>query len=255
MESDVRVKLLGSSAVLLLLALLAGCASTPGTEPRMSFVEFTPEQKADLARTAGRSYRIQEGDVLRVAFPYEKELTQEGVVVLNDGAVSLVGVDRVRLAGLTLVEADSLVTEAYAKDYVEPDLSIMVMETNGRRVYVLGEVKQPGLQKLPYGGVGLLGAITLAGGFTEDAAKAGTVLIRVTENGYLVQEIDLSHLNSPEYAAIATIELEPYDVVYVPRSRMGDFGYFTRTVLQGLAYMTRIASDVKYLSTGLYGRY
>ena len=49
--------------------------------------------------------------------------------------------------------------------------------------------------------------------------------------------------------------LEPYDVVYVPRSRTGDFAYFSRTILQGLLNITRMAADIKYLSGVTYGRY
>ena len=41
------------------------------------------------------------------------------------------------------------------------------------------------------GSVSIVGAVSLAGGFTEDAAKGSTVLVRVTPAGYLVQEIDL----------------------------------------------------------------
>jgi len=57
-----------------------------------------------------------------------------------------------------------------------------------------------------------------------------------------------------ESAKLATISLETYDVVYIPRSRMGDFGYFSKTLLSGLVSMTRIASDLKYMSGGSLGR-
>ncbi len=93
-------------------------------------------------------------------------------MVLHDGAINLVGVDRIEVAGLTMTEADSLVTRAYAKDYLEPNLSIIIKETQGRRVYVMGEVRNPGMHQLPVGGIDILGAITVAGGFSDDAAKA-----------------------------------------------------------------------------------
>jgi hypothetical protein len=46
------------------------------------------------------------------------------------------------------------------------------------------------------------------------------------------------------------VDVQPYDVIYVPRSRIGDFAYFSKTVLSGLVQITRIASDIKYLSGG-----
>lgn len=248
-------RILGLGGAMLAGLALGGCGGSSYREMRSTFVEFDPAQRRTIAADAGRAYRIQEGDILRIAFPYEKELTQEGVVVLADGAVSLVGVDRIVLAGHTLVEADSIVTAAYAKDYIEPSLSVIVAETPGRRVYVLGEVKDPGMFKLPAGGLGIVNAIALAGGFREDAAKGGTVLVRVSPEGYLVQEIDLDAIHRPEAAALAMVTLKPFDIVYVPRSRTGDFAYFSRTILQGVLNITRIAADFRYLSGEAVGRY
>lgn len=249
-----RWRILGLGAAVLAAVALAGCGGGAYSVPRTTFVEFAPEQKAVIEADAGRAYRIQEGDVLRIAFPYERNLTQDDVLVLADGSVSLIGVDRIPLAGRTVAEADSIVTAAYAKDYVEPDLSVIVIETVGRRVYVLGEVRNPGLVKVPHGGLGIVNVITIAGGFTENAAKGGTVLVRLTPEGYLVQEMDLDALHRPEAAALAMVTLEPYDIVYVPRSSIGDFDYFARSVLQGLVNITRMAADIRYLSGTTWGR-
>ncbi len=236
-----------------LLAVLGGCGGTSDVV-RSNFVEFTPEQKQEIDAGSNNEYQIQEGDVLGVAFSYQRDLNQDNVVVLHDGAINLVGVDRIEVAGLTMTEADSLVTRAYAKDYLEPNLSIIIKETQGRRVYVMGEVRNPGMHQLPVGGIDILGAITVAGGFSDDAAKAGTVLVRVANEGYLVQEIDMSNFNSPASAGLATIQIQPYDVIYVPRSRTGDFAYFSKSILSGLVQITRIAADMKYLSGGSLGR-
>ncbi|MEN8007857.1 MAG: polysaccharide biosynthesis/export family protein [Candidatus Krumholzibacteriota bacterium] len=237
-----------------LLAVLGGCGGS-STVARSNFVEFTPEQKQEIEAKASNEYRIQEGDQLRVAFSYEKDLSQDGVVVLNDGSITLMGVDRLEVAGRTITETDSLVTAAYAKDYVEPNLSIIVQETQGRRIYVLGEVMSPGIHTLPSGGIDMLGAVSVAGGFTDDAARSGAVLVRVTNEGYLVQEIDLSDFVSLASAGLATVQIQPFDVVYVPRSRIGDFAYFTEKVITGIAQITRIAVDLKYLTGGGVGRF
>ena len=249
-NSQISLMILGVA----LLVMLGGCGGGPSTVVRSNFVEFTPEQQEEITSRSSNEYRIQEGDILKVAFSYEKQLNQENVVVLNDGAISLMGADRLEVAGLTITETDSLVTRAYEKDYLEPNLSIIIQKTMGRRVYVMGEVKKPGMHQLPSGGIDMLGAVTVAGGFTDDAAKAGSVLVRVTNDGYLVQEIDMSDFASLASAGLATIQIQPYDVVYVPRSRIGDFAYFSKTVLAGLVQITRIASDVKYLSGGSFGR-
>lgn len=234
---------------------LVGCGSSRGGPVRSSFVEFTPEQQVDIKSKATRPYQLQAGDYLRVAFIHQKELTQDAVLVLPDGSVNLIGVDRVDLAGLTPTEADSVITLAYSKEYRDPQLSVIVLESRGRMVYVLGEVRSPGLFTLPRGGLGPVGAVALAGGFSEDAAKEGTVLVRVTPSGYLVQELDLANLHDPGNFPLAMVELLPFDVIYVPRSRIGDFAYFSASFLQGILSITRIASDITYMTQEGVGRY
>ena len=245
-NSQISLMVLG----LALLVVLGGCGGGPSTVVRSNFIEFTPEQKQEIDSSSSNEYRIQEGDVLKVAFSYESSLTQDRVVVLNDGSISLMGADRLEVAGLTVTETDSLVTQAYAQDYLDPNLSIIVQETQGRRVYVMGEVRNPGMHQLPGGGIDMLGAITVAGGFSDDAAKAGTVLVRVTDEGYLVQEIDMNDFTTMASAGLAMVQIQPYDVIYVPRSRIGDFAYFSKTVLTGLVQITRIAADINYISGG-----
>jgi protein involved in polysaccharide export with SLBB domain len=241
-------------SALIALLVLSGCAGGNDFVVRNQYVEFTQEQQQAIAVEDAREYRIQEGDILKIAFSYLKELDQDEVVVLPDGSVTLVGVDQIRIAGMTISEADKSVTEAYAREYRDPSLSLIIRKSEGRRVYVLGEVAQPGLHAVPRGGLDIVGAITVAGGFSDDAAKDGTVLVRVNPEGYTVQEIDLSGFHTATYGELAGVNLKNFDVVYVPRSRIGDFGYFSKTVLSGLLNMTRIAADIKYLSGGNIGR-
>lgn len=243
-------------SMILLAGALAGCGgSNREMMVRSDFVPFTQEQKSDIEARGTHSYRIQERDKLKVYFAYERELNQDGVVVLNDGTVSLIGVGNIRLAGLTLSEADSVVTSAYSREYREPSLSVMVQETFGRRVYVLGEVQNPGLHQVPMGGIDIMGAIAVAGGFTEAAARDGSLVIRVTPEGYQFQELNLKGYGAAEFAQVASVPLLNYDVVYIPRSRIADFGYFSRNVLSGFAYITRMVYDIQFISTGKLSRF
>lgn len=244
--------------LLLVLFILpaAGCGSG-GNRPvvRTNFVDFTPEQLREIEHAGDYEYRLQPNDVLRVAFANEPNLVRDPVLVLPDGAVTLVGVDRIKIAGLTVTEADSVITNAYATEYRDPQISVVVLESRGRRIYVLGEVVQPGMVDLPHGGLDIVGAVAQAGGFTEHAAKDGAVLVRVTDAGYMVRELDLSDFHTLAFSDLATVDLLPYDVIYVPRTRIGDFSYFARSVLGGVLNLTRIASDMRYLSDSNVGRY
>ncbi len=242
--------MLGCLLVMAGLLVIAGCGGRSNTPVRSNFVEFNSDQKLMIESDSRRPYRIQTEDVLEIAVSNQKDLFQDGVLVLPDGAISLVGAGRLPVAGLTLAAADSLITIAFSEKIRDPEVSVIVTETQGKQVYVLGEVTSPGLKKLPKGGLGIVSAIALAGGFTDDAAPEGTVLVRVNDTGYLAQEIDLSYFGEVEAVSLATVGLQAFDIVYVPRSRMGDFGYFSRTVLAGLVSLTRMASDINYLSSG-----
>ena len=237
---------------ILILAVLAGCGGPRQVAPRSEFIPFSQEQKIQNDAHVTRAYKIQEGDILKVYFAYQRELNQDGVVVLSDGSINLMGVDRIRVAGMSVAEADSILTLSYSKDYREPALSVMIQETAGRRVYVLGEVLNPGFYRVPIGGMDVMSAIGMASGFNENAARNGTIVARVTPEGYQVREVNLDDFGTAGFAGAATMPLESYDIVYVPRSRVGDLAYFTKTVLATFASVTRIFYDLTYITTGVW---
>jgi polysaccharide export outer membrane protein len=239
-------------AGVLALAVLAGCGGPRMIASRSEFIPFTAEQKVENEAHVTRAYRIQEGDLLKVHFAYQKELNQDGVVVLSDGSINLLGIDRVRVAGLSVAEADSIITLRYAKEYREPALSVMIQETSGRRVYVMGEVRNPGFYRLPTGGMDVLGAIGMASGFSEDAVRDGTIIARMTRDGYQVREVNLKDFSSSDFVAGATAPLESYDIVYVPRNRVGDLAYFSKTVLSTIGSVTRVLYDLTYIVNGTW---
>jgi len=246
-------------AIALLLGLaavvpLAGCAGTGSPVSRQQFVAYSAQQKAELAQAEAAPYRLQRGDVIGLDFLYQEELNQDQIIVLPDGSVQLMGVDRVMAAGHTITELDSLLTELYGKNYLNPDLSIIVREIAQRRVYVLGEVERPGLVEVPPGGIDLVSAVTVAGGFTQNAKKDAAVLVRTTPEGYLCQEINLDSFHHADAGPLALVHLQSYDVVYVPRSHIGDFAYFTSTILRGLLDMTGVAMNAAIVANPDYLR-
>ena len=247
-----KVRVGSALAGVLLLAMLAGCGGPRQVAPRSEFIPFSQEQKIMNDAHVTRAYKIQEGDVLKVYFAHQRELNQDGVVVLSDGSINLMGIDTMRVAGMSVAEADSLITLRYAKEYREPALSVMIQESAGRRVYVLGEVLNPGFYRVPMGGMDIMGAIGMASGFNENAARNGTIVARVTPDGYQVREVNLDDFGTSGFAGAATMPLESYDIVYVPRSRVGDLAYFSKTVLAAISGVTQIFYDLTYITTGTW---
>jgi polysaccharide export outer membrane protein len=87
-------------------------------------------------------------------------------------------------------------------------------------IYVLGQVTRPGLQRwIP--GMTFMDAISRAGGFTLDASTSSIIVVRPSED--LRFTVSLDQLLWPD--PLQNISIHKGDIVYVPMSAMGEFGY------------------------------
>jgi len=179
-----------------------------GTYPTVVEVSTQP---ADLP-----PYRLQIGDQLSIKFYRNPELNQE-VAVRPDGKISLPFVDEILCAGMTPAELDADLTKRYRGELTIPDITVIVKAFGGNKVYIDGEVDRQGVLELT-GGMTLRQAIAAAGGVTDEAHKQLVVLIRTDSSGnrtgHALNFADIRAGISPE----ADIPLQPYDVVYVPKS-------------------------------------
>jgi protein involved in polysaccharide export with SLBB domain len=235
-----------------ILGLLAGCGSVsrgPAVKREMA-ITFTSEQQEAIAAADGKGYLIRRGDILEVRDLFNEILNQEQVLVLPDGTASFFGLDPVRVAGVALVDVDNLLTTEYAKEFRDPKVSVAVKKLGGTDIYVMGEVRQPGRYEMPREGFSLLAAIAMAGGFEKGADRGSVVMVRVTPTGYLCREIDLSNFEGGLAFDPVVADLQPYDVVYVTRSAIGDFAAFTSGLVTSLLSYTQLAADLKYVVEG-----
>jgi polysaccharide export outer membrane protein len=107
----------------------------------------------------------------------------------GEGNLSLPLLGSVHLAGLTLTQAATRLTELYRRDYlVDPKLNVTLVGYAARRFTILGQVNRPGDFAMPESspsGIGLLEAIGIAGGYTRIAAperisvRRGNQLLKV----------------------------------------------------------------------------
>jgi len=115
-----------------------------------------------------------------------------------EGNLSLPLLGSVRLSGLTLTQAASRITELYGRDYlVNPKVNVMLVGYAKRRFTVLGQVNRPGSYEMPEGspgGVDLLEAIAIAGGYTRIAAPERVSVRRQSAGGDQVIKVDAKRL-------------------------------------------------------------
>jgi len=231
-----------------LAAVLAGCAGNGHGSLRTEVHPYSAEEKAMLEQARRAEYRLHPGDQVDIVFDYAEGLDQSGLVVLPDGQITLGGIGSARAAGLTVAEFDSVLTASFAENYRDPSLSVVVRSLAEKQVYVLGEVGRPGLTTLPQHGASVLQAIAAAGGFTSHADPAEAVVIRVTPDGYVYRHCDLSHLEKGGLGMAGMVVLSPFDVIYVPRSPIGDLAFFTKNVLGTVLDLTDLYWDIYAMS-------
>lgn len=137
------------------------------------------EVKGDVAANSDQ-YVIGPEDILDIFVWKDDQLTKT-VPVRIDGKISLPLVNDIQAAGLTPLQLKEVIVNKL-KGYVDnPTVTVTVREANSYKIYVSGEVRTPGVQRIR-SETTLLKAIITAGGFTEWANKR-KILIISSENG------------------------------------------------------------------------
>jgi polysaccharide export outer membrane protein len=122
----------------------------------------------------------------------------------SEGNVSLPLIGSVRLNGLTVAQATARVTELYARDYlVSPRVKVTLLGYARRRFTVLGQVNHPGSFEMPEtspGGIDLMEAIAMAGGYTRIAAPERVSVRRHSSNGDQIMRVNAKRVERGQTA-------------------------------------------------------
>lgn len=196
-----------------LTAMLSGCVFAPGShmerdkagealEGQVQFHNITPQliaqhrtppstptHNAELEQLqAEYDYRVGRGDVLTITVWNHPELTipagsqrsaqEAGNWVHNDGTIFYPYIGRVKVDGLKVTEIQHLITQRLGRYIEDPQVDVTVAAFRSQRVYVTGEVKQPGTLPVTNVPMTLLDAVNRSGGITDMADWRNVVLTR-----------------------------------------------------------------------------
>ncbi|MCZ6766690.1 MAG: polysaccharide export protein [bacterium] len=180
-------------------------------------------QRATMPSPTTNEYYIGIGDRLDVVFFFNSELTTPNLLVRRDGRITLPYVGDVMAAGVTPMELDSTLTEQFSEILRDPNVSVIVVDSEDRRIYVLGEVSRPGGFTFDES-VSVSQALALAGGLLPSAKEEyALVMRREGLDTVLGLRLDVKAI----LAGIAVqndIELRNEDVIYIPKTRMASAG-------------------------------
>jgi polysaccharide biosynthesis/export protein len=170
----------------------------------------------DAARKDGWRYAVHVSDTLDINFQLTPDFDQT-VTVQPDGYITLKDAGDVLAAGRTLADLAASVKAAYSKILHDPMVAIDLKDFEKPYVLVGGQVGKPG--KLDWRGeLTLTQAITIAGGFTDNAKHSQVLLFRQVSGEWAAAKlIDVKHmLRSGDLRS--DIVLKPGDMVYVPKN-------------------------------------
>ncbi len=177
-------------------------------------------------------YRLQVGDILAVRLMLNPELNEE-VTVRPDGRISTtVALDELAY-GRTIPELDRSLDRAYSKQLKDPRVSVVVKSFAPTRIYVGGEVANPGEFVNVGPALTVSQALTRAGGAKVSGDNNAIFIIRRGPN-------DAPEFLSTRYGdiihgkdAAADVRLAAYDVVYVPKTGVAEvYTFFNQYVQQ-----------------------
>ena len=152
--------------LILFLALLAGCASSHGSNGMNG--------KSTAAVDSG--YRLGAEDVLLISVWKDEQLTKE-VVVRPDGMLSFPLVGDVQAEDRTVEEIRTELVKRLTKYIPNPNVSVAVMKVLSYKIYIVGRVNKPGEYLIGHY-TDVLQALSLAGGLTPFAAENDIKVIR-----------------------------------------------------------------------------
>ncbi|OZG75468.1 capsular biosynthesis protein [Hahella sp. CCB-MM4] len=153
--------------------------------------------------SAIEQYKLGPGDLIRIQVYGENDLTLEARLGEAD-SIDYPFLGEIKPVGKTLDQMQAQIAQGLKQGYlVDPRVSVTVLEY--RQFYISGEVKNPGGYAYQPG-LTVRTAISLAGGFTDDAAE---------------DEIQLISENDPAktpHPASQDVRLKPGDTIIVKES-------------------------------------
>ncbi|WP_421717898.1 polysaccharide biosynthesis/export family protein [Algiphilus sp.] len=178
-------------------------------------------QPVEQVRSQGYDYRVGPGDVLNVVVWEHPELTNPGNELRDtQSAGRLVGPDGVmfypyvgsfQAAGMTLAEIRNFIAENLQRVIRTPQVDVRILEYRSQRVFVTGEVQQPGVSVIDDTPRGILDLINEHGGLTELASQRIAVLSRNQES-HLVNLHALHARGNTQF----NVAVQAGDVLHIP---------------------------------------
>ena len=140
---------------------------------------------------------------------YNPSLSLNSYTVDKDGFIDFPMVGRIKLIGLSIIEASELIKEKLKSYITDPKVNVQILNF---KVSVLGDVQNPGTFFISNDRISILEVIALAGDLQATAKRNNLLLVRL-ENG-IYKEFRIN-LNKKDFVKSDVFYLQQNDIIYV----------------------------------------
>jgi polysaccharide export outer membrane protein len=229
---------------LFMLVALLGCAATGQLQQTEKATEQAP---ADDAGTALPKIQLSEfvlgpGDSVEVQVWRHPDLSRV-VEVQTNGFISYPLIGNIQVAGMGLFNFQNMLSERLTEYITSPQVMVQVRSAKSHKIFILGEVRRPGVFLLD-GPMTALEALAVAGGPTLDAKTRKVFLIRNHQG----QESPPKALNMSKtmkgMEMDENVALQSGDILYVPPSNMAYVDRFFRHLATALGPIVSVEQGI-----------
>jgi polysaccharide export outer membrane protein len=240
----------GGAIFLLLFHFLVPFARAEELSSQIGEVAAKTEEPSPMVKaTDFRSvYTVGVGDVLTVRLREGAKLNEFDATVMSTGTIVISFIE-VAAAGHTIPEIREEAQRELGKYIRDFSVDLIVKEWREKKIFILGEVEKPGVYNFA-AGLTVMQALALAGGYKDSAVLRDMRIIRGNLDNPELIRVNLNA--TAKGKDTKDILLAQNDVIYVPRSAIGDWNAFLnlyiRPTVEVLSLPLGAASTGKILS-------
>lgn len=199
-----------SIIVAVALLFLSGCASQGKTPGKNTAAVRSPQETDTIVL---KEFQLGAGDVMEISVWRNDDLNRT-VQIGPSGLISYPLLGTIQAGGLSVFEIRDDIAKGLSEYLVDPQVGINVVSYESKKIFVLGEVRRPGVfQSISQ--MSALEAVSMAGGFTLDAAPKTVLLVRGDIGNPQLISLNLSDtLKKGDFSQ--NLVLLPGDILYVP---------------------------------------
>jgi polysaccharide biosynthesis/export protein len=189
-------------------------------------------QQAPQLLSRDQPYKLHPSDVLEIEYEYTPEYNQVATVE-PDGTVRLKLIGSVKVAGMSLDDATTAIKAKASVPLNKPEITLTLKDFVKPHFTIYGEVTRPGVYDI-HGQVTVLQAIALSGGVKDTSKETQVLLIRKMNADIAeVKVINTKQMSSAK-GAREDFDLQPDDMLIIPKNRLGKIEPYVRVASMGL---------------------